>query len=133
MATVSAQLCSLADVVVSLWDSRANATTPLTVSIPTATPTNLPALVLLSSMSIEEIVLLAHHDGSALLSVHPCDTAHESDSKMHWMAEEIRRVMGCRKFRNYRHLLLVSNGGEWVHGGGFPPSLVSFATILKAK
>jgi hypothetical protein len=133
MATVSAQLCSLADAVASLWDSHANATTSFTASISTATPTNLPALVLLSLMSMEEIVLLVHHDDSALLPVCPYDMANASDSKKHWMAEEIYQMMGCWKFRNYRHLLLVSRGGKQVDGGEFPPSLGSFATIPNAK
>jgi hypothetical protein len=133
MATVSAQLRCLEDVVASLWDSWANDTTPLTALIPTATSTNTPALVLLSSMSMEEIVSLVHHDGSALPSVRPCDTANESDSKMHWTAEEIHRTMGYWKFRNYRHLLLVSSSSEWVDGGEFPSSLGSFAIFPKAK
>jgi hypothetical protein len=41
--------------------------------------------------------------------------------------------MGCQKFRNYRHILQVSQDSEWVDGGEFPPSLGSFATIPKAK
>ncbi len=41
--------------------------------------------------------------------------------------------MGCRKFRNYKHLLQVSRDGEWVDGGEFPPSHGSYATIPKAK
>jgi len=41
--------------------------------------------------------------------------------------------MGCRKFRNYKHILHVSRDGENFDGGKFPPSLGSFATIPKAK
>ena len=41
--------------------------------------------------------------------------------------------MGCRKFRNYKHILDVSRGGEWIDGGEFPMSLGLFATIPKAK
>jgi hypothetical protein len=41
--------------------------------------------------------------------------------------------MGCHKFHNYKHLLQVSEGGEWVDSGGFLRSLGSFATIPKAK
>ncbi len=82
---------------------------------------------------MEEIVLFVHHNGSVLLPDCPCDTTNESDSKMHWMAEEIHHPIGCLNFRNHRHLILVSNGGEWVDGGGFSPSLGSFPTIPKAK
>jgi hypothetical protein len=41
--------------------------------------------------------------------------------------------MGCRKFKNYKHLLQVSRDGQWVDGGKFPPSLGSFATIPKSN
>jgi hypothetical protein len=41
--------------------------------------------------------------------------------------------MGCRMFRNYKHLLQVSRDGEWVDGGECPSSLGSYATIPKAK
>ena len=41
--------------------------------------------------------------------------------------------MGCWKFSNYKHILDVSRGGEWVDGGEFPMSLGYFATIPKAK
>jgi hypothetical protein len=40
--------------------------------------------------------------------------------------------MGCRKFRNYKHLLQVSRDGAWVDGGEFPASLGSYATIPKS-
>jgi hypothetical protein len=79
---------------------------------------------------MEEIVSLEHHDGSALPLVCSCNMANASNSKVDWTAEEIHRTMGCQKFRNYRH---VSNGGEWVKGGEFHPSLGSFATIPKTK
>jgi hypothetical protein len=49
------------------------------------------------------------------------------------MAEELHRIMGCRKFCNYKHLLQVSRDGQWVDGGEFPPLLGSFAMIPKAK
>jgi hypothetical protein len=63
----------------------------------------------------------------------PCDTANASDTKTHWSSEEIHRIMGCWKFRNYKHILHVSRDGEWVDDSEFPPSLGSFATIPKAK
>ena len=62
-----------------------------------------------------------------------CDTANASDTKTHWSSEEFHRIMGCRKFCNYKHILDVSRGGEWIDGSEFPMSLGSFATIPKAK
>ncbi len=41
--------------------------------------------------------------------------------------------MGCRKFRNYKHILQVSRDGKWMDRGEFPPSLGSYATIRKAN
>ena len=38
--------------------------------------------------------------------------ANDSDSKTHWSAEELHCIMGCRKFRNYKHILNVSRDGE---------------------
>ena len=37
--------------------------------------------------------------------------------------------MGCWRFWNHRHILQVSQDGEWVNGGKFPPSCGSFATF----
>jgi hypothetical protein len=84
-------------------------------------------------MPHDSILKLLHHEGSQLPSIRPCDTAHNSDTKMHWTAKEIHRIMGCCKFRNYKHILQVSREGEWLDGGEFPPSLGSFATIPKSN
>jgi hypothetical protein len=92
-----------------------------------------PGTRLLSTMSAEEIDRLLHHNGTSFPSVWPCDTANASDTKTHWSTEELHRIMGCRKFCDYKHLLQVSRDGEWVDGGEFPPSLGSYAAIPKAK
>ena len=68
--------------------------------------------VLLSIMSSDEVTCLLHHPNTS---------------------EEIHRIMGCRKFRNYKHILDVSWDGAWVDGGEFPMSLGSYATVPKAK
>ncbi len=88
---------------------------------------------LLSTLSANEIQCLIHIPGTSFPPVRPCDTANASDTKAHWSAEELHRIMGCRKFRNYKHLLQVSRDGCWIDGGKFCPSLGSFATIPKAK
>ncbi len=41
--------------------------------------------------------------------------------------------MGCRKFRNYKHLLQVSCDGKWMGGGEYPASLGSYAMIRKSN
>jgi hypothetical protein len=88
---------------------------------------------LLSTLLADKIQCLIHTPGTSFPPVRPCDTANASNTKTHWSAEELHRIMGCRKFQNYKHLLQVSGDGCWIDGGKFPPSLGSFATIPKAK
>jgi hypothetical protein len=84
-----------------------------------------------STMSRADVLRLIHHEGAVFSLIRPCDTANSSDKKTHWSAKKLHRAMGCRKFRNYKHLLQVSQDGHWVEGGKFPPSLGSFATVPK--
>jgi hypothetical protein len=51
--------------------------------------------VLLSTMSLEEVAWLLHHPNTLLPDIRPCDTAYASDTKVHWMSEEIHCIMGC--------------------------------------
>ena len=88
---------------------------------------------LLSTMSPTEIANLLHRMGSSFPSVRPCDTANGSDTKTHWSSEELHRIMGCRKFQNYKHIIQVSRDVEWADGGKFPLSFGSYATIPKSQ
>jgi hypothetical protein len=78
----------------------------LTVSPP---PSDLDAPKLLSSLSHEEVVPLAHRPGSALPPVRPCDWSNGSDTKTHWTSEELHHALGCRRFRNYKHIIQTSS------------------------
>jgi hypothetical protein len=84
-------------------------------------------------MSSEEVTCRLHHPNTSLPDIRPCNAANASDTKSHWSLEEIHRIMGCRKFLNYKHILDVSRHGEWVDGGEFPMSHRSYATVPKAK
>ena len=53
--------------------------------------------------------------------------------KTHWTSEELYCVLGCRRFRNYKHILQTSLDGQWIDGGEFPLALGSYATIPKAQ
>ncbi len=88
---------------------------------------------LLSTMSRHNVLWLIHHEGMVPPPVCSCDTANSSDKKTHWSAEELHHAMGCRKFKNHKHLLLVSHAGQWVNRGKVPPSLGSFATVPKGN
>ena len=122
--SVSAHLRSLADAVQDLSHPVSRADLAVSPA---------PTTSLLSALPNDKIMAHFHHPGSTLPAVRPCDTANASDTKTHWSGEEIHRIMGCRKFRNYKHILHVSRDGEYIDGGEFPPSLGSFATIPKAK
>ena len=94
-------------------------------------PSNSPTL--LPTLSRDDITHLVHHEGSSLPPIHPCDRANGSDTKTHWTAEELHRALGCRRFRNYKHILQTSLDGQWIDGGEFPLALGSYATIPKAR
>ena len=96
-------------------------------SLPDVSPT------LLSTLTRDDITRLVHHEGSSLPPVRPCDRANGSDTKTHWTSEELHRALGCRRFRNYKHILQTSLDGQWIDGGEFPLALGSYATITKAK
>jgi hypothetical protein len=67
---------------------------------------------LLSTMTPKDVACLVRHPGTSFSPVRPCDTANASNTKTHLTAEELHWIMGCRKFRNYKHLLQVSRDGE---------------------
>jgi hypothetical protein len=46
--------------------------------------------------------------------------------------EELHYALGCRRFRNYWHIIQTSLDGKWVDGGEFLLSLGSYTTIPKA-
>ncbi len=123
-------------------DCRPMASPPLDSPMPLVLPSSPSHLapvttpkppVLLSAMSLEEVAQLLRHPNTSLLDIRPCNTANASDKKVHWTSEEIHRIMGCWKFRNYKHILEVSRDGEWMDGGEFSMTLGSYATIPKAK
>jgi hypothetical protein len=88
---------------------------------------------LLPTLTRDDITRLVHHEGSFLPPVCPCDRANGSDTKTHWTSEDLHRALGCRRFRNYKHILQTSLNGQWIDGGKFPLALGSYATIPKAK
>ncbi len=84
-------------------------------------------------MSRDDITRLVHHEGYSLPPVRPCDRANGSNMKTHWTVEELNCALGCRRFRNYKHILQTSLNGQWIDGGEFPLALGSYATIPKAR
>ncbi len=135
LTAISQQLKSLAQVVQGMSPP------PLAIAAPNSSPpteaapssNTIPLPKLLSTMSRDKGIKHLHHKGMVLPSICPCNTANTSDTKTHWTAEELHRFMGCRKFRNYKHLLQVSRVGEWVGSGVFPPSLGFFTTFPKGN
>ena len=86
----------------------------------------------LDCMEREEILTLLHHPNTSPPAIRPCDTPNASDTKSHWTAEELHRITGCRRFRNYKHLISTTKDGSFIDNGKFPLSIGSFTTIPKA-
>ena len=86
----------------------------------------------LECMSSEDIVSSLHHSDKPPPAICPCDTPNTSDTKYHFTAEELHRLMGCRRFRKYRHLVYTTKDGHFLDNGEFPVSIGAYATIPKA-
>ena len=106
------------------------ADSPSSVSAPSAPVLAAPKL--LSSLSPDEVVQLVHCPGSLPPPVRPCNRSNGSDTKTHWTSEELHLALGCRRLRNYRHIIQTSLDGEWVDRGEFLLLLGSYTTIPKA-
>jgi hypothetical protein len=110
LSTVLKQLLSLLEAIASLKAQEGPAvSTPghkSSCPVPSDSLHSLP--VLASTISRDEVMSLLDWDGSSLPPVCPCNTANARDTKMHYSAEELHRIMGCGKFCNYKHLLQVS-------------------------
>ena len=91
-----------------------------------------PKITFLSNLTREEFIEHVHHPGTTLPDVHSCDTQNGSDTQASWTPEELHRITGCRRFKNYAHLIQVTRDGKLVSTGEFPPSLGSYSTIRKA-
>ncbi len=104
----------------------------LMVSPPPSLGSDPVAPKLLSSLSHEEVVQLVHRLGSALPPVCPCDWSNGSDTKTHWISEELHRALGSCRSRNYKHIIHTSLDGQWIDGGEFLVLLGMFTMILKA-
>jgi hypothetical protein len=88
---------------------------------------------LLSILSRADTTCLVHHERSSLPPICPCNQANGSDTKTHWTSKELQRALGCRRFRNYKHILQTSLNRKWIDGGEFLLALSSYATIPKAN
>jgi hypothetical protein len=127
LALISKQLQVLSDRL-----SGITVPSPPAVSESDSPVSDLDTRRLLSSLSREDVVRLVHRPGSVPPPVRPCDRSNGSDTKTHWTSEELHRALGCRRFRNYKHILQTSLDGQWMDGGEFPVSLGAFTTIPKA-
>ncbi len=109
-----------------------------TTSFPPSQPSSDPHLspdspTLLLTLSWDNITRLIHHEGSSFPPICPCDWANGSNTKTRWTSEKLHHALGCRRFRNYKHILQTSLDSKWIDGGEFPLALGSYATIPKAK
>jgi hypothetical protein len=103
LSTVSKQLLSLSEAIASLkaQEGPAVSTPGCKSSCPVMYDSSHSLTFLASTMSRDEVMSLLHLDGSSLPPVHPCNMANACDTKMHWSAEELHRIIGCCIFCNY--------------------------------
>jgi hypothetical protein len=73
-----------------------------------------------------------HCPGSILPPVCPCDWSNGFNTRTRWTSEELHRALGCRRFRNYKHIIQTSLDGQRIDGGEFLLLLGTFTTIPKA-
>jgi hypothetical protein len=66
-------------------------------------------------MTQENIINKLHRPNLILPPIRPCDTSNPSDTKLHWTAEELHRITGCRHFRNYRHFIAASKDDTFIN------------------
>ncbi len=83
-------------------------------------------------MTQDEIIAQLHHPGTSLPPIRRSDRPNGSDTKSTWTPEELHRIMGCRRFRNYRHIIDTTKDGHLLNTGEFLLSLGSYTTIPKA-
>ena len=86
----------------------------------------------LECMSVDEIRSCLHHPSTHFPAIRPCDTPNASDSKSTFTPEDLHRLTGCRRFRNYQHIISTSKDGVLCNTGEFPLSLGAYTTIPKA-
>jgi len=80
-------------------------------------------------MSENKILDEFHHSGLSPPPVRLILPMHNaSKTNSHWTSEELHRIMGCRQFRNYQHLISTSKDGTFYNSGEFPLSLGTYTT-----
>ncbi len=91
------------------------------------------ALVPLECITQENIINKLHRPNSILPPIRPCNMSNPSNTKLHWITEELHRITGCCPFRNYWHLVAASKDSTSIDTGEFPVSIGTYATIPKAS
>ncbi len=65
--------------------------------------------------------------------IRPCDTANGSDTTRHLPADQIYRLYGNRRFKNYQNFCFAAKDSKFINGGHPTHTLGEFATIPKRK
>jgi hypothetical protein len=65
--------------------------------------------------------------------IRPCDTPNGSDTTRHFTADQIYKLFGDRRFRNYSNFCLTTKDSKFINGGDPVPALGEFTTIHKHK
>jgi len=64
-------------------------------------------------------------------AIRPCDTPNGSDTARHFTADQIYKLFGNRRFRNYANICVVAKDSKFINSGDPTPSLGEYSTIAK--
>ena len=90
-------------------------------------------LTFMSTMIKDEILEQLLHVGTAPHPVRLCDTSNGADKKTHWFTEELHRVTGCWKFKNYQKLLSITRDVTFTDMDELLVALGTYATIPRSR
>ena len=85
----------------------------------------------LTVISDEDIIELVHHFTTPP-RVRPCDTPNASDTQTTYTAEELHKITGFRKLKNWKHMIDCAMNGQFLDNGEVPLLMSQFANMSKA-
>jgi hypothetical protein len=107
---------------------------PAPVTTPSAPPSRTPTIIITPKrISSEALKAFLPPTCPSPPPVRPCDTPNGSDTTRHLTADQIYRLFGNRRFRNYEHFCFAAKDSKFINGGHPTPTLGEFATIPKQK
>ena len=84
-------------------------------------------------ISPDELLLFSSNPHTPPPPVRACDTPNESDTLQHLTSDQIYKLFGNRRFRDYESFCSASKDCTFIKGGQPIPSIGEFATMRRRK